>query len=772
MNAFVGRPIERVEDLRLLRGRGTFVDDIAREGMLHLAVLRSPVAHGRIVRLDLAPARALPGVAAVFGPEDFAALPPIQLRLAPIAGVERFLQRPIASGKVRYVGEPVAVVAAVSPHVAEDALERIVFDITPLPVVLDWASRDAAFLFEEHGTNIAARYPVGFGNADAAFAMADYRRAETFHCHRHTGLPLETRGFVAEWDEAGAHLTVWGSTKVLWHNRKAVATALGLAPDQVDFIGTDVGGGFGIRGELYPEDFLVPFVARTLKRPVKWIEDRREHLMAANHSREIDCDLAIACTRDGRILALRGTLYGNMGAYTRTNGGVVPAKAAQFLLGPYRIPSVALEVAIFHTNKTPVGTYRAPGRFEANFFRERLFDMAAADLGIDPAEFRRHNLIREDELPYSIGHLVPYEKASAYDTGDYPAGFERILAEIGYARLAALNGKEVDGRRHGVGLACFVESTGGGPKENARFVLQDDGTVAVHMGTSALGQGHETVFAQIAADALALPMDQIRIRNASTPDLSEGFGTFASRGAIKGGSAVVEGAHAFGEALLKTAAAIIGRAVNDLHWRGGAVTTHDGVKLFDLATLARRARERGLRVVALGSYSNAELTFSYGAHAAHVAVDVRTGHVEVLDYVAIEDIGRALNPLILHGQLIGAVVQGLGGALLDHIAYDEQGQLLTGSLADYLVPTASDFPNVRGESFALKPAPSNPLGVKGGGEGGIVCVAAAVANAVAAALRPLGVEITALPLAPSRLWHAIADASTKCRAVDGAAGAQ
>jgi aerobic carbon-monoxide dehydrogenase large subunit len=757
---FVGRPIERVEDLRLLRGKGTFVDDVHRDGMLHLAVLRSPVAHGRIAGIGMAAARALPGVVAVFGPDDFAALPAIQLRLAPIAGVERFLQRPIAHEKVRYVGEPIAIVAAATQPIAEDALELIELDISPLAAVTDFdsASRGTALLFEQHGTNIAARYSVGFGDAEAAFASADYRRVEKFRCHRQTALPMETRGLVAEWDDTRAHLTVWGSTKVLWHNRKATAEALGLAPGQVDLVGLDVGGGFGVRGELYPEDFLVPFMARTLKRPVKWIEDRREHLMATNHSREIDCNLEIACARDGKILGLRGTIYGDMGAYTRTNGGVVPAKAAQFLLGPYRIPAVAFEVVIYQTNKTPVGTYRAPGRFEANFFRERLMDMAAVDLGIDAADFRRRNLICEHELPYSIGHLVPYEKPSSYDTGDYPAGFERILAHIGYERLRALNGKEIDGRRQGVGLACFVESTGGGPKENARFLLQADGTIAIYMGTSGLGQGHETVFAQVAADAFGIALDRIRIFNGSTEHLAEGFGTFASRGAIKGGSAVFEGAKVFIEALLKVAAEIIGRAVNDLHWRDGALVAHDGTVRFDLATLAREADARGRRIDVLGSFNNPDLTYTYGAHAAHVAVDVRTGAVEVLDYVAIEDVGRALNPLILHGQLIGAVVQGLGGTFLDHLIYDDQGQLLSGSLADYLVPTASDFPNVRGESFAEKASLSNPLGIKGGGEGGIVCVAAAVGNAVAAALRPLNVQVTELPLSPPRIWQAIAKA--------------
>ena len=758
--SLVGQPIERLDDLRLLGGKGTFVDDVHRDGMLHAAIFRSPVAHGDIIGIDFTRARALPGVVAIFGPDDFSSLPPIQLRLAPIAGVERFLQRPIASKKVRFVGEPIAVVVAEAQGIAEDAFELIEIDIAPLPAVTDWdaASNGATFLFEEHATNIAARYPVGFGDAEAGFRAADYRRRETFRCHRQTALPMETRGFLAEWDDARQHLSVWGSTKVLWHNRKATAEALGLALEQVDLIGVDVGGGFGVRGELYPEDFLIPFVARALKRPVKWIEDRREHLLATNHSRDIACELEIACMRDGRIVGLRGTIFGDMGAYTRTNGGVVPAKVAQFLLGPYRIANVAFEIAIFHTNKTPVGTYRAPGRFEANFFRERLMDIAAADLGIDAAEFRRINLIPARELPYSIGNLVPYEKPSAYDTGDYIAGFERLLAALDYDSLAHLNGKEIDGRRRGVGLACFVESSGGGPKENARFILEADGTIAIHVGTSGMGQGHQTVFSQVAADELGVSLQSLRVFNASTENLAEGFGTFASRGAIKGGSAVVEGAKRFKEELLKLASEIIGIAVNDLHWRDGALVNHDGTIKFDLVTLAREASQRGRAVDVVGSYSNPELTYTYGGHAASVAVDVRPGAVEVLDYVAIEDVGRALNPLILHGQLIGAVVQGLGGTFLDHLVYDEQGQLLTGSLADYLVPTASDFPNVRGESFAEKTAPSNPLGVKGGGEGGIVCVAAAISNAVAAALRPLGVSLTELPLSPPRVWGAIAKA--------------
>jgi carbon-monoxide dehydrogenase large subunit len=761
VNAFVGQPLERIEDDRLLRGKATFVDDLVFDGMVYFAVLRSPVAHGRIVQIDLTAAKAMPGVVAAFVGADFDSLPAIPLRLAPIEGVERFLQRPIARDKVRFVGEPIAVVVADTPELAEDALELINVEIDTLPAVVGWetASAPSALLFDEHGTNVSARYTVTEGDTAKAFAEAAYTRREVLYCHRHTALPMETRGLVAVWNEADGQLRIWGSTKVLWFNRKATADALGLRHDQVQLLGTDIGGGFGVRGELYPEDFLVPFVARKLGRPVKWIEDRREHLMATNHSREITCDLEIACSRDGMILGLRGTVYGDMGAYTRTNGGIVPARAAQFLVGPYRIPALQFDVAIFLSNKTPVGTYRGPGRFEANFFRERLMDLAANDLGIDAADFRRMNLIREDELPYTTGKLVPHEKPFVYDTGDYQAALERVLTAIDYERLRRLNGKEIDGRRHGIGLTCFVECSGGGPKENARLALEADGAVSIFTGCSMIGQGLQTALTQLAADTMGIGMDRIHVHNASTEDLAEGFGTFASRGAIRGGNAVVDGARNFMEELMRFAGEVIGRAANDLHWHDGAIASHDGTILFDLPALAQHAVARQRQIGAQGSYFSTDLTFSYGAHAAYVAVDPRTGAVEVLDYVAVEDIGVAVNPLVVHGQLIGSIVQGLGGVFLDHLVYDEEGQFLTGTLADYLVPTATDFPVVRGESYGDKLASTNPLGVKGAGEGGIVGVAGAIANAVAAALRPLNAPITALPLSPPRVWQAIAGAA-------------
>ena len=749
-NTLVGQAVERAEDWRFLRGEGCFAADYEPAGTLHAAILRSSVAHGRLVSIDASEALSLPGVYAVLTADDVGeAIPTIPLRLAPLAGLDKYLQPVIARGKVRYAGEPLAIVLADSRARAEDALEHIAVEIEPLPAVPDWraSAKDGVLLFEANETNLATHYTSGLGDADAAFPQADYVRRESFRAHRHTASPMETRGLIAEWKDN--RLIVTAATKVTYFNRRALAKMLGLTEADIDMIELDVGGGFGVRGEFYPEDFLIPFAARKIGRPVKWIEDRREHLISTNHSREIDCDLEIACRADGTILALRGRIYGDMGAYIRTNGGVVPAKAGQFLHGPYRIPNLKVEVAAYMTSKTPVGTYRAPGRFEANFFRERLFDMAARDLGIDPVEFRRKNLIRESELPYSIGQLVPYETPTEYDTGDYHASFERLLDEFGWQSKRHLQGQCIDGRYHGLSATAFVESGGAGPRENAKLTLENDGTVTIDVGSSALGQGLETVFAQIAGDALSLPFDAFRVRHGSTTLVHEGFGTYHSRALVMGGSAVLDGAKNLLAAIRAAAAARFGCAESDVLYADGRVGG-PGNRTLPLAEFAP--------LTAQGTFANTKRTYSYGAHAAHVAVDPGTGRVEVIDYLAIEDVGRAVNPGIVHGQAIGAAVQGLGGVFLDQILYDDQAQLLNASFADYLLPLATDFPVVRGVTLELRPSPSNPLGAKGAGEGGVVAVAATVANAVANALADFDVEPNELPLTPARVWRLIEDA--------------
>ena len=573
-DGLVGRPVLRAEDPRFLTGAGCYVDDLRRDGMCHAAVVRSPFAHARIRAIDVAGALACPGVRGVLTADDLGDLGgEIPLRLAPLPGFERCLQPVLARDRVRYAGEPVAVVVADDRYAAEDAAARVAVDYEPLEPVVDAhrAMNGGIALHETTVDNVATRYVVSRGDPDAAFAGAEYRRTEVFRCHRHSAMPMETRGLVAEWSPSARRMTVWGATKVPFFNRAVLARLLRLPPDDVELVELDVGGRFGVRGEFYPEDFLIPFAAMRIGRPVKWIETRREHLLAANHSREIECELEIAARRDGTILGLRARLVADMGAYIRTNGGVVPAKAAQFLAGPYRIDSVACEVNAVVTNKTPTATYRGPGRFEANFFRERLIDLMAADLALDPADVRLRNLLTPADLPYALGHLVPYEAPSEYDTGDYGAALRRALDAIDYKAIAPENGRLVDGRRHGIGIGCFVESSGAGPFETARVVLRHPGRVELYTGCASSGQGLETVLAQILADALGIPFDWIRVFHGTTSFVDEGHGTYHSRAVAVGGSAVTVAAATLIAQVVALAAERSGIALDELAWSRGAV---------------------------------------------------------------------------------------------------------------------------------------------------------------------------------------------------------
>jgi carbon-monoxide dehydrogenase large subunit len=751
-NSLVGSPIERIEDLRFLRGRGQYVDDLSPAGLLHAVVVRSSVAHGRIHGIDSTSALTRPGVHAVITAAEIGNVPTIPLRQEQLEIFRPFEQPVIAVGKVRYVGEPVAVVVADAAAAAEDAAEAVAIDIEELPVVADCGAAETGgpVLFET-ASNLAGTLTAVKGDADAAFRTAPYTRREHFKVQRHTALPMEPRGLVAEWQDG--RLTLFGAAKVPFPNRRILAQQLGLPDDAIRMVENDVGGGFGVRGEFYPEDFLIPFAARLIGRPVKWIEDRREHLIATNHARDVSCMLEIACSRDGAILALRGHAKADVGAYLRTNGATGARNTAQILSGPYRVPDIHIEVSLHLTNKTPVGTYRGPGRFEADFFRERLFDMAAGDLGIDRVEFRRRNLIAESEMPYALAKVVELNLDTATDSGDYRRTFERCLAEIGWAAKAPLHGKPIDGRLQGTAIGCYFEGGASGPREHARLVLECNGTVSVHVGSSANGQGLETAFAQIAADALEIPMGLIRgVFHGSTDLLPQGFGTYSSRSIVMGGSAILAAAAKLREMIRAAAAQRLGCEAGDVEIVDGEARVGAGASGLTFVPLSEIAKDG---VVADGTYASPHRTYSYGAHAAHVAVDPATGHVEVLDYVAVEDVGRIINPAMLHGQAIGAIVQGLGGVFLEHLVYDEHGQLLTGSLADYLMPGADDFPVVRAIALEEKPAPHNPLGAKGAGEGGIIPVGGVIANAVAAALRPLGVEPRELPLSPPKVWEMI-----------------
>ncbi len=751
----VGQPVERVEDLRLLRGKGSYADDVHREGMLHAGFFRSPLAHGRIIDIDVTEARALAGVHAVLTARDLdGPVPVIPIRLFPNPGMEPFGQPVIAIDKVRYVGEVLAVVVAESAAIAEDALELIVADLEPLDVVsnMDKRGADEPPLFEGHDSNRVWQYEATMGDADKAFEGAAYRRREQFYVHRHTAITMETRGVVAEWDQAAGTLTSWGAVKVPFQNRKILADMLELPEDSVALVEGDTGGSFGVRGEFFPEDFLVPYAAKFLKRPVKWIEDRREHLLAISHARDVACDLEIACDADGRVLAMRVNGSVDIGAYIRTATTITPRNVATFIPGPYRVPNFSSTVSLLVSNKSPSGTYRGPGRFESNFFRERMFDLVAADFGMDQVQFRRLNLLTEKELPHAFPSLSPDGHDSELDSGAYDEVLDLCLKKFGWEDKQALQGKLIDGRYQGLAVACFVEGGAAGPSENCRMVLDKDGMVSVYVGSSAVGQGLQTIMSQIAADAMELSLDKIRLFHGSTSYVKLGFGSYHSRSTVMGGNATLIAAEELKAQILAAGAEILQVSAEDVRYENGAVISNSGGSV-ELKSLG----DHGLAYEA--TFKNSKHTYSYGSHAVHVAVDPETGELEIIDYVAIEDAGRIINPLTLHGQAVGAIVQGLGGALLEHLVYDDEGQLLVGTLADYLVPLATDYPNIRAESIELRPSPNHPLGAKGAGEGGIIPVGGLIANSVAAALADFNVKPVDLPLSPDRIWRMIQNAS-------------
>ena len=765
---YIGSPVKRQEDVRFLTGAARYVADVKLPGMLHAAVLRSPHAHARITSIDASEALSLPGIHAVYTFDDIAPLAkPIPVRVFHLPGLEDFLQNHLAVDKVRYVGEPVAVIVAESRYLAEDALEAVQVDYEPLPPVtgVRQSLEDQVLLHEQNGTNLAGHAVVGFGDVEAAFRDADYTRKEEFKTHRHTGNPLETRGLVADYDDRSGDLTVWGPTKVPHTVKNVLVAQLGIPEDRVHLVEPDVGGGFGIRGEFYPEDFLIPFAAMRLGRPVKWIEDRLEHLISANHSRELLCEIEVSANNEGTLLALRADIYGDMGGYVRTHGAVVPALAAGLLIGPYRVPAFQAGVHCLMTNKVGTGTYRGPGLYEGCFIRERLMDIVAGDLGLDPLEIRRRNLIQPSEMPFTVGPTRVDGIITTYDSGDYPSALNRMLQELDYGSLVGLQGQLRDGKYHGAGVACYVEPTGYGPYEGARIVLRDAERVELYLGITSLGQGHETVMAQICADSLDMPIESIRVFHGDTDYMPRSVGTFGSRGTVMAGNAILLASNSLKDLILDVAAGYLDTETSNLEYRRGAVhragQPEEGPAL-GLADVIRLAESgegaAGLDVTEY--FRMGERTYSYGAHGAHVAVDPETGKLEVLRYVVVEDVGRCVNPLTMHGQSIGGAAQGIGGTILEELVYDDDGQLLTGTFMDYLLPTSRDIPNIESLILEEAPSPLNPLGVKGAGEGSILATGATLANAVSHALKPFQVNVTQLPLSPSRISDLIRNAPT------------
>ncbi|MEA3027871.1 MAG: aerobic carbon-monoxide dehydrogenase large subunit [Alphaproteobacteria bacterium] len=754
---FVGRPVTRLEDRPLLLGQGRFAADVNFPHQLHMRVVRSAHANALLLSIDAAAARAEPGVHAVWTAADVAEIPPIDFRLSRIAGLDNYRQRVLATGRVRYVGEPVAVVFAEDPYLAEDVADRILLDVEELPVLLRADQEPGEF--EPGRSTAAGEVRKEYGDVDAAFRNAPITVDLDLGIGRHSGVPLETRGAIGRYDGAREVLELHGAAKVPHWNRDQIAGMLGLSPSRVQLYEGHVGGGFGIRGELYPEDILVCAAALRFRRPVKWIEDRREHLIAANHSREQHHRIRAAVDAEGHILGIDDEFFHDQGAYVRTHAATVPDLAAAMLPGPYRVPAYRAVGHIRLTNKTPGGTYRAPGRFESTFVRERLIDAIAARLGIDCVEIRRRNLIASAEMPYAR----PIETLGThvtYDSGDYQGLLDKALAAIDWSGLQEEAKRRRDaGEAFGVGLAMFVEKSGLGPFDGVRVTVDTSGAVEVVTGAASVGQGVETVIAQICADALGIDYCRIRVVHGQTDRIAYGMGAFASRVTVMTGEATRIAASSVRAKAIEVAAELLQASPNVLDIVDGVVVRSDAgsgpsISLGDIARhLSPASKALGGRspgLTAEGWFHTDHMNYPYGVHAAVVQVDRETGAVTVQRYLVAYDIGKAVNPMLVEGQIVGGVAQGLGGSLFEEFLYDDRGEPLSVNFADYLVPTVGEMPAVEVVISEDAPSPLNPMGLKGAGEGGANAVGAAIAAAIDDAIGVPG-AIKRLPVTPQRL---------------------
>ena len=767
---WIGRSIPRVEDAVLLRGGASFVDDLPFPDALHACFVRSPLAHGLIRHIGTETARAVPGVHAVLCFADLRAvltMDDIPLNLP--AGGLRFDVNPtcLAIEEVSYVGEPVAIVLAESRHIAEDAAALVEIQIERLPAVVDpveGLAADAPRARIGFADNLVAQTKVDYGDVDGAFTSAAHAITEEFRLHKGGGHPIEPRGLVARFDEIEQRLTLWDSTQLPHRAKAMLVTTLGLGEHQVRVVPPDVGGGFGTKAVFHPEELAIPAAAMLLRRPVKWIEDRFESFTASIGERDQVWRIEAAFDADGRLLGVRGRLWHDHGAAT-PYGIALPFNAATNFIGPYILPACRIGINICLTNKTPAAPTRGAGRPQGVFVMERLLDRMARQLGIGRDEIRRRNLIPAEKMPYTIPVKQRDGSLMTYDSGNYPEILRRALAVAGFADFPARqSAARQEGRQIGLGLAMYVEATGRGPFESANISIGASGRIVVHSGATAQGQGVKTMLAQVAADVLDVDPATIHIFTGDTSGTSEGLGAFASRQAVTAGNAVHQAAIMIAEKAKQAAAEMMEVGVDDLELVGGMVQVKGapghGRSLQQIAKALTGAPGFALPgnltpgLAAAKDFMTSGLCYTNGCHLAEVEVDAATGGVKILRYVVVHDCGRVINPMMLEGQILGGVVHGIGMALFEWMRYDEDGQPLSGTYADYLLPTSDVVPNIEIHHME-SPSPLNPLGVKGAAESGTIGAPAAIVSAIEDALQPLDVRINELPVTPTRLRAAI-----------------
>jgi len=772
---WIGQPVKRNEDPRLLTGQALFVDDVDLPGMLHAAFLRSDYAHARIRSIDVSAAKARPGVVAVYTAEDMGDFwRPGPLIVPPPGNVEGIVfhartQIPMVKDKVHHIGDPIAVVIAESRYIAEDALEDIVVDYEPLEAVTDLEKAlepDAPLVHDDLDSNLAAHVIQQKGDYEAARKQADVILKRRIVVDRGAAAALENRGVVAQWDAKAQQLTVWDTTQAPIPIRNGIAAMLGLSEHQVRVIAPFVGGGFGPKIMMgQPEEVLIPWAAMKLNRPVKWIEDRRENFIGTTQERQQIHEVEMALTRDGRVLGLRDVFLHDTGAYD-PYGLTVPLNTQSHALGAYDIPNYYTEFKVVFTNKMIVTPVRGAGRPQGIFVIERMMDLAAKELGIDRAEIRKRNLIPPDAFPYHQSVIDQAFIELIYDSGNYLPVFEKAMAMIGYEQFIKEEQPRLraEGRHVGLGLVTFVETTGVGPYEGARVTVETSGKVSVVTGVGTQGQGHFTSLAQIVADHLGVDVGDVRVVTGDTAQFHWGTGTFASRGAVVAGNAVNAAASKVRAKVLKLASKVLETPEEELELADGQVRVADiperAISLGELAAMANPLRgavepgtEPGLE--ATDYFGPKYGATAFGTVAMIVEVDPETMMVEIKRLVMAHDCGTVLNPMIVEGQIHGGVSMGIGQAFYEQLIYDENGQLLNASLMDYLLPRATDMPPRIEIAHFETPSPLNPMGSKGVGEAGALPIPAAFAQAVEDALAEYNLEILETPLSPNRLFEMV-----------------